>query len=259
MSPHISIKGETVFEILGFPITNSFIITILVVTFFSFIARYYYQEIQKENRSLGFYGLHAMFVGLYGMFESVLRSKVTIFYSLLGSFFFFILLSNWSGLVPGVGSILIEPQIHLEEIAESKEIHGPGKIPLMRGGTADLNTTLALALLSVILTQIFGFKYLGAKAHLKKYFNFKDPIMIMLGPLEIIQELARIVSFSFRLYGNIFAGEVLLAIIPFLLPVIFSFVVAPMFFLEIFVGTVQAFVFVMLSAVFINMAVAKQH
>ncbi|PJE62074.1 hypothetical protein COU87_01190, partial [Candidatus Roizmanbacteria bacterium CG10_big_fil_rev_8_21_14_0_10_39_12] len=191
MSPHISIKAEKVFEILGFPITNSLLVTTLVIVVFSFIARYYYQELQKEDRSLVFYGLHAMFVGLYGMFESVLRKNVNVFYGLLGSFFFFILLSNWSGLVPGVGSILIEPQIHLEEIAESKEIHGSGKIPLLRGGTADLNTTVALALLSVILTQIFGFKYLGAKAHLKKYFNFKDPIMIMLGPLEIIQELAR--------------------------------------------------------------------
>ena len=273
MSPHISIKGETVFEILGFPITNSFIITILVVTLFSFIARYYYQEIQKEKRSLGFYGLHAIFVGLYGMFESVLRSKVTIFYSLLGSFFFFILLSNWSGLVPGVGSILIKPQIHSEEIVEDEEtaplayeeekndyedeeIHGTGKIPLLRGGTADLNTTIALALVSVFMTQLYGFKFLGPIGHLKKYFDFRDPIMIMLGPLELVQEFARIISFAFRLYGNIFAGEVLLTIVPFLLPVFFSFVVAPMFLMEIFVGLVQALVFVMLSSVFINMAVS---
>ena len=274
MSPHISIKGETVFEILGFPITNSFIITILVVFLFSFIARYYYQEIQKEKRSLGFYGLHAMFVGLYGMFESVLSSKVTIFYSLLGSFFFFILLSNWSGLVPGVGSILIKPQVHSEEVSEvaetvplanieekddqkeEKEVHGTGKIPLLRGGTADLNTTIALALVSVFMTQLYGFKFLGPIGHLKKYFDFRDPIMIMLGPLELVQEFARIISFAFRLYGNIFAGEVLLTIVPFLLPVFFSFVVAPMFLMEIFVGLVQALVFVMLSSVFINMAVS---
>lgn len=259
MSPHISIKGETVFEILGFPITNSFIITILVVTLFSFIARYYYQEIQKENRSLGFYGLHAMFVGLYGMFESVLRSKVTIFYSLLGSFFFFILLSNWSGLVPGVGSILIKPQVYSSVVLEeqtAEESHESKKIPLLRGGTADLNTTVALALISVFMTQMYGFKFLGPIGHLKKYFDFRNPIMIMLGPLELVQEFARIISFAFRLYGNIFAGEVLLTIVPFLLPVFFSFVVAPMFLMEIFVGLVQALVFVMLSAVFINMAVS---
>lgn len=129
----------------------------------------------------------------------------------------------------------------------------------MRGGTADLNTTLALALASVFITQLYGFKFLGPKAHLAKYFDFRDPIMIMLGPLELIQEFARIISFAFRLYGNIFAGEVLLTIIPFLLPVFLSFVVTPIFFMEIFVGVVQALVFTMLSAVFINMATAHHH
>ena len=84
-------------------------------------------------------------------------------------------------------------------------------------------------------------------------------MMILLGPLELIGEVARILSFSFRLYGNIFAGEVLLTIIPFLLPVFLSFVVTPMFFMEIFVGLVQALVFAMLSAVFISMAIATHH
>ena len=313
MSPHISIKGETVFEILGFPITNSFIVTTLVVFIFSFIARYYYRELQKEERSLRFYALHSIFVGLYGMFESILREKVTVFYALLGSFFFFILMSNWSGLIPGVGSILIKPQVNSTEVIKEESVytdelskekiteseqpveieentadshnevitettdssevivlneeadleenvdevsHESGKIPLLRGGTADLNTTVALALISVFMTQLYGFKFLGPKKHLQKYFDFRDPIMIMLGPLEIIQEFARIISFGFRLYGNIFAGEVLLTIVPFLLPVFFSFIVAPMFLMEIFVGLVQALVFVMLSAVFINMAVS---
>jgi len=285
MSPHISIKGETVFEILGFPITNSFIVTTLVVFIFSFIARYYYSELQKEERSLRFYALHSIFVGMYGMFESILREKVTVFYALLGSFFFFILMSNWSGLIPGVGSILIVPQVHeseqqedvvfpssnevavvdnsdnqiaveVESMVEELEPEVKHLIPLLRGGTADLNTTIALALISVFMTQLYGFKFLGPKKHLQKYFDFRDPIMIMLGPLEIIQEFARIISFGFRLYGNIFAGEVLLTIVPFLLPVFFSFIVAPMFLMEIFVGLVQALVFVMLSAVFINMAVS---
>jgi len=285
MSPHISIKGETVFEILGFPVTNSFLVTIIVIFLFSFIARYYYQEIQKKDRSLGFYALHSMFIGMYGMFESVLRSKVTIFYSLLGSFFFFILMANWSGLIPGVGSILISPQVHgsesheefvvpaddeimvvqdshkgmqvdVEPAHEVETSKGKHLIPLLRGGTSDLNTTVALALVSVFMTQLYGFKFLGPKKHLLKYFDFRDPIMLMLGPLEIIQELARIISFGFRLYGNIFAGEVLLTIVPFLLPVFFSFISAPLFLIEVYVGLVQALVFVMLSAVFINMAVS---
>lgn len=311
MSPHISIKGETIFELYGFPVTNSFIVTLVVVVLFSFIARYYYVQIHKKDRSLLFYALHSMFTGIYGMLESVLGAKISIFYSLLGAFFFFILMLNWSGLIPGVGSILIKPQVHEKEVevetiadtesvevmvednspiaevheeveqisepieessdsveavpveedahAESsadKEIH---RVPLLRGGTADLNTTIALALVSVFMTQLYGFRFLGPIKHLRKYFDFRDPIMIMLGPLELIQEFARIISFGFRLYGNIFAGEVLLTIVPFLLPVFFSFVVAPMFLMEIFVGLVQALVFVMLSAVFINMATTAHH
>jgi len=276
MSPHISIKGETVFYLAGFPVTNSFLSSVIVVIVFFFIGRYYYQEIKKSDRSLVFYALHGLFKGMYDMFRSVLQDKIKIFYTLLGGFFFFILMNNWSGLVPGVGSILIkephkavieelktdyspeEGTIVMDEQAEKEET-ATHNIPLLRGGTADLNTTLALALVSVFLTQFYGFKFLGPKKHLSKYFNFKDPIMIMLGPLEIIQEAARIISFSFRLYGNIFAGEVLLTIVPFLLPSLFSFVVAPMFFMEIFVGGVQALVFVMLSAVFINMAIVEHH
>ena len=83
--------------------------------------------------------------------------------------------------------------------------------------------------------------------------------MILLGPLELVGEVARILSFAFRLYGNIFAGEVLLSIVPFLLPVFLSFVVSPLFFMEIFVGLVQALVFAMLSTVFINMAISTHH
>lgn len=145
------------------------------------------------------------------------------------------------------------------ETAGKEESHEVHKVPLFRGGTADLNTTVALALISVFITQFFGFKYLGAGVHLGKYFNFSSPVMLFVGILELILEFARILSFSFRLFGNIFAGEVLLTVVPFLLPVFLSFVSTPMFFMEIFVGLVQAMVFTMLSAVFINMAIAEHH
>ncbi len=264
MGPHISIKGEIITELFGLPITNSFITTILVIVVFFFIARFYNSEIQKKDRSLGFYALHGVLTWLYTMFESVLGKHINTFFTLVGGFFFFILLMNWSGLIPGVGSILIAPQVshQIEEVHEEEEkdeVAHSNKIPLFRGGTADLNTTLALALISVLGTQLFGFKFLGPINHLKKYFDFRDPIMILLGPLELVGEVARILSFAFRLYGNIFAGEVLLSIVPFLLPVFLSFVVSPLFFMEIFVGLVQALVFAMLSTVFINMAISTHH
>jgi F-type H+-transporting ATPase subunit a len=172
--------------------------------------------------------------------ESIAGPKGRKFLPLVLTFFVFILFSNWIGLLPGFGSIGI------------REVHN-GKsvlIPIFRGSTADLNTTLALATISVVATQIYGFSFLKF-SYLKRYFNFESPIMFFTGILELISEFAKIISFSFRLFGNIFAGEVLLAVITFLVPVI-----APLPFLglEVFVGFIQALVFSLLTLVFINTA-----
>lgn len=138
--------------------------------------------------------------------------------------------------------------------AEANGVHAEEKkgtfVPYFRAGTADLNTTIALAVVSVGATQFFGFKYLGGH-YLKKYFNFSNPIHAFVGILELVLELAKIMSFAFRLFGNIFAGEVLLAVMLFLVPVI---VPMPFYGLEIFVGMIQGVVFAMLSLVFFNLA-----
>ncbi len=133
---------------------------------------------------------------------------------------------------------------------EHAEEGGTKFVPYFRAGTADLNTTIALAGISVVATQYFGFKALGGH-YLKKYFNFSSPIMTFVGLLELVLETAKIMSFAFRLFGNIFAGEVLLAVMMFLVPVI---VPMPFYGLEIFVGMIQAVVFSMLSLVFFNLA-----
>jgi len=132
---------------------------------------------------------------------------------------------------------------------EAKET-GPEFVPYLRAGTADLNTTIALALISIIATQVIGIKFLGIH-YFKKYVNFKGPIDAFVGMLETVSEISKIISFSFRLFGNVFAGEVLLAVIYYLLPVI---VPIPFLGLEIFVGAIQAFVFATLSLVFMNLA-----
>jgi F-type H+-transporting ATPase subunit a len=267
---------------------------------FALFAINFFKESNKKKKSLFFYACVAAIKAVYDLISSVLTKNTDKFFPLLGGFFFFILVMNWSGLVPGVGSITIQPLVHHEESKDhenkaveeesyekgntanketshiatteslKEDVHAKekseykegahGKIPLLRGGTADLNTTIALGLISVIITQFYGFKMLGFKEHLGKYFNFKkDPMLIFLGPLEIVLEFARVLSYGFRLYGNIFAGEVLLTLIPFLLPIFLGFVVTPIFFMEIFVGVVQALVFVMLSSVFLKMAVSSHH
>lgn len=133
---------------------------------------------------------------------------------------------------------------------ESAEVKGPVFVPYLRAGTADLNTTLALALFTMIMVQVMGVKYQGL-VYFKKFFNLKNPIMFFVSILETISEVAKILSFSFRLFGNIFAGEVLLVVVGSLIPLI-----APMPFygLEIFVGLIQALVFALLSIVFFTQA-----
>lgn len=123
-------------------------------------------------------------------------------------------------------------------------------VPYLRAGTADLNTTLALAIVSVFMTQVFGVMHLKL-SYFSKFINFSSPIAFFIGALETVLEFAKIISFAFRLFGNIFAGEVLLAVISFLVPVV---VPMPFYGLEVVVGVIQALVFSMLSLVFFNMA-----
>ncbi len=123
-------------------------------------------------------------------------------------------------------------------------------VPYLRAGTADLNTTIALALISMVMVQVVGFKFLGFH-YIKKFFDFSNPIGFFVGILELVSDISKIISFAFRLFGNIFAGEVLLAVISSLVPIV---VPMPFYGLEIFVGLVQALVFAMLSLVFFNIA-----
>ena len=124
-------------------------------------------------------------------------------------------------------------------------------IPFFRSANTDLNTTLAIAIVAMIAIHFWGFSALGL-GHLGKFINFKEgPIGFFVGILEAIAEAARLISFTFRLFGNIFAGEVLLAAIIFLIPLIG---IIPFLGLELFVGLIQAFIFSMLTLVFATVA-----
>jgi F-type H+-transporting ATPase subunit a len=186
--------------------------------------------------------VEAVFEMLLHLIESVCgdRQKAKKFFPLLMTIFLFIIVNNWLGLLPGFGSILLK--------------HGQESTPLLRAGTADLNTTLALASIAVLMIQYYGIKHLGIKSFSKRYFNFANPVLFFVGLLELISEISKAISFSFRLFGNIFAGEVLLLVIailaPFLAPI-------PFFGLEIFVGFIQALVFTVLTLVFLTIATAE--
>ncbi len=158
----------------------------------------------------------------------------------------------------GLGSV--DDVKSVEEIEE----HGAGEgkqagilVPYLRGANTDINTTLAIALVAMFMVQFWGFSALGFFGHIDKFINFKDgPVGFFVGLLEGISEIAKVISFTFRLFGNIFAGEVLLVAMMFLIPLIG---IIPFLGLELFVGIIQAFIFSMLTLVFAASATVSHH
>lgn len=183
----------------------------------------------------------------------------------------FLLVANWMELIPGVDSIgflhhseeghAISQFLGIPTLVQGEASHGEAYslVPFVRVLTTDLNFTVALALIAMFMVQYYGFKAQGFK-YLNKFWNvktvFTKPMLGLIdwgvGILEIISELSKILSFSFRLFGNIFAGSVMLFVIGSLLPVVAQ---SAFLGLEFFVGAIQAVVFGMLAMVFMSMAV----
>lgn len=232
----ISIKAEKLFDFLGIPVTNALLLSTVVMLILVSFALY----LRKKNtlapgKVQNF--IEFLLEKLLNLMDSVLGSREVSekYLPLIATAFTFIVVSNWFGLLPVVGSIGIE--------------NGRHWTPLFRSPAADLNFTLALATISVFGVNLLGAMSLGAKKYFSRFFTS------VVGPLEFFSEFIKIISFSFRLFGNVFAGEVLLVIVGFLIP---YFVPLPFLFLELFVGFIQAFIFSMLTLVFVAMAVKEE-
>lgn len=268
MALHISLAAETIAHLGPLPITNSLLMTWGVMALLLLLAISSTKKLSLIPNHLQSI-MEIVLEGLYSFFASVVGHHVKMIFPLVASLFLFIIVSNWSGLLPGVGTIgfkessittesrEIVPEDHEDIVIDKKEqtaSHETKFVPLFRGPTADLNMTIALALIAVIAMQYFGFRTLGVK-YGHRFINIKNPILGFVGFLEIISDISKVISFAFRLFGNIFAGEVLLAVMAFLMPFI-----APMPFLmlELFVGFIQALVFSTLTSVFINVALAHE-
>ena len=236
----ISLAAQKVFELWGFPITNSmvlsWIVTILLVSVV-FISTRRLQTVPSGAQNV----FEATIEGLFNLCNGVIENEKQTkkYFPLVATIFLFVILNNWMGLLPGIGPIGIYELHHGEMVL----------VPLFRSANADLNTTLALAIITMIGVQVFAVSAIGISKHIKKFIDFRGPINFFVGILELISEFAKIISFSFRLFGNIFAGEVLLIVVSFLVPLIAPL---PFFFLELFVGFIQALVFAMLALVFIK-------
>lgn len=258
--------AEPVFHLGSFTVTNSLIntwIVVFIIILFCYFLRRSLREIPRGLQNF----TELIFEKALELVDTVTgsREKSVRFFPIVFSLFIFILLNNYLGLLPGVGSIgyIASHEGHLQFI------------PLFRGATADLNTTLALSLFAIVATHFFGIITLGVWAHLNRFLNlralleipkkiireptiiFVNPIKFFVGMVEIVGEIAKTISLSLRLFGNIFAGEVLLAsmsaIFAYLTPI-------PFIFLELIVGIVQALVFAMLTLVFLSvLTTAEEH
>jgi F-type H+-transporting ATPase subunit a len=242
----ISIAAEKYFEWAGFPVTNTVVTTLLVVILLIVSLSLLSRRLQLVPR--GFQNVvETIFEAFMNLSTDIMGDRETgrKFFPLAVTIFFFILISNWMGLLPGMGTVGWSA-VH--------EGH-PTIIPFIRSASADLNMTIALSLVSVFTIQFAGIAALGLRGYAAKFFAspFHKPYILgtVMGLLEMVSEVAKLLSFSFRLFGNVFAGEVLLTVMLHLVP---YFVPLPFLFLEIFVGFIQAAVFAMLTLVFIKMA-----
>ncbi len=278
---HISLAAEVLGTLWGFPITNSFVHAILVTLALLALGFAVRRRMGNLN-SLLYVAADAVTEAVEGLVKGMVghaqtARKVVPF---AATIFLFVIVANWSGLLPGVGSIGFTEHeeavathedvapaheetapAHEEEAAAVQETgaaehgeaapsheKGPVFIPLFRSAYSDLNMTLALALLGVGFVQVLGLQALGV-GYLSKFFTLKNPIYTFVGLLELLSEIVKIFSFSFRLFGNIFAGEVLLTVISTLLPYVGPI---PFLGIELFAGAVQALIFTMLTLVFIG-------
>lgn len=260
---NIPLGAEPLFHIGSWPITNAMINGWVALAVFLLVGiRIRFSTREQPGRFQ--HAMEMLIEAVLGFFDRVTgdRGKSRKFLPIAGTFFFFILFSNWFGLLPGTGSIgrfeLLEGQVEL--------------VPILRPANSDLNLTLAMALISVIGSHLMGIVSLGFFTHMNKFIQIGsvvkalktlNPIKILtavvefvVGFIEIFSEIAKVASLSLRLFGNIFAGEVLMTVISSLVS---FFVPLPFMAMELLVGVVQATVFSMLTVVYLTLATSAPH
>ena len=256
----LSQKAVEIARPFGFPITNSMVVSwIVAVGLIVFAQRSTRRMSQVPGGAQNLF--EWLIEGLYGLLESIIgRHLVERTFWFFATIFIFILASNWVGLIPGVGTIGWGHQTEHGFIIEQ---------PLLRGANADLNMTLAMALVFFACWIVWALQEVGVGGVFKELFAPKGDttgvlrlLMIVVffaaGCLEIVSILFRPVSLSFRLYGNVFAGENMLETMATLVPGLGWLLPIPFYFMELLVGLVQALVFMLLTAVF-TLLICQHH
>ncbi len=251
---HVSLAAEKLFSFFGLPVSNAILTTWLVMAVLIVLAIVLRKKLSTvPGRLQG--SLEMIYAYFLDTADNVIGNPRVVreMMPFVMTLFFFILLSNWTGVLPGNATV------GLTHAATEGEHH---IVSFLRPPSTDLNIVLVMAVLAVGYVQYLGMKYVGAKKYISKFFNFSGPIQFFIGILEFISELTRTLSYSFRLFGNIFAGKVLVTVIFFLTIGFVPFIPIlpiPFFMLEMFVGAIQAFVFCFLVIVLTSVAVSDSH
>jgi F-type H+-transporting ATPase subunit a len=236
---NVVLKAEELGTLFGFPITNSLLMTWVVMAILIVFAFFFGRSLKAVPGRLQ--------AGIEWAFESVITymeetfenaDLAKRFFPLIATIFLFIVVGNELAFIPGVGSVLFNGE------------------PLFRAPAADLNFTLALAIISFFTIEITGILTLGVLKYGGKFVNVKSPVDFAVGLIELISNLGRLISFSFRLFGNIFAGEVMILVAGYFFA---YFLPVPLLAFEVFVGVIQAVVFAMLTLFFIKLAIMEPH
>lgn len=238
---HVAIAAEKLGEFIGIPITNTLVTTWVVIgilVIFAFFVRGKLAMIPGKFQTL----VEEMFSFVYDYVAETLESREMArrFFPLLMTIFLFIFVGNMLHFIPGVGSLQYD------------------HMPFLRAPATDLAVPLVLALISFLVIEITGIMAIGIWKYGNKFLvnPLRDPIGAAVGFIELIGELVRVVSLSFRLFGNILAGEIIITVAiffaPYLLPV-------PLMLFEIFIGFLQAAIFALLTLFFIKLAIAEPH
>ncbi len=250
---HIALAAERVGTFLGFPITNtvlmSWVVMAILITL-ALVVRQRLTLVPGRFQTLVESGLGYVSDYMTEVFEDVKLARR--FFPLIVTMFLFIFIGNLIEFTPGIGSIGFYVVNDLPAQAGGHETF----TPLLRSLNTDLNVTLALAIIAFLVIEITGVVCLGLLKYGKKFINIKSPISFGVGLLEIIGNLARLVSLSFRLFGNILAGEVLIGVIVFFVPLL---VPLPFMLFELFVGFMQAAIFALLTLFFIKLSIEEPH
>lgn len=240
--PHIEIKAETIFSLGPVPVTNSMLLGLIGYGLVLWLMLATARAVRTGRRGYVTGFVLWLIELLYSTVEQVIGNKRVArrIAPLPITLFFVIIVNYWLGILPIVGPITWNG------------------VPVFRGLVADLNVTFALAIISMVMVQVYAMKTHGFFGNLGRYLRnpFKDPAGAFEGILELIAELSRLAALSLRLFGNVFAGEVLIVVVGYMTAYAASVALLPFMVFELFIGSIQAYVFFMLTTVFIALGMA---